>query len=128
MAATFPCPACGFLVFDEPPGSYNICRICGWEDDHVQLAHPRLQGGASRECLLEAQVAVLAEYPVSIREVDGIARDPKWRPLTVEETVIRDRAPRSGLDYFRAASVEEPTYYWLKDTADSSIVEKMDND
>jgi rubrerythrin len=33
----YPCPGCGYLVFDEPPGSYEICPICFWEDDLAQL-------------------------------------------------------------------------------------------
>jgi hypothetical protein len=26
--AQYPCPCCGFLVFDEEPGSFSICPIC----------------------------------------------------------------------------------------------------
>ena len=26
-----PCPSCGFVVFEEPPGSYAICPVCDWE-------------------------------------------------------------------------------------------------
>ena len=26
MAADYPCPCCGHLVFREPPGSYDICE------------------------------------------------------------------------------------------------------
>ena len=37
-----PCPCCGYLVFDEEPGSYSICPICYWEDDAVQLQLARL--------------------------------------------------------------------------------------
>ena len=33
----YPCPGCGYLVFDEPPGSYEICPICFGEDDLAQL-------------------------------------------------------------------------------------------
>lgn len=30
----FPCPYCGNNTFDvEPWGSFEICEICGWEDD-----------------------------------------------------------------------------------------------
>jgi anaerobic ribonucleoside-triphosphate reductase len=31
--ARWPCPCCGYQVFTGPPGSYEICPVCGWEDD-----------------------------------------------------------------------------------------------
>ncbi|MEU0987837.1 CPCC family cysteine-rich protein [Streptomyces sp. NPDC005953] len=33
----YPCPCCGRLVHQSPPGSFQICPVCGWEDDLVQL-------------------------------------------------------------------------------------------
>ncbi|WP_248129036.1 CPCC family cysteine-rich protein [Pseudomonas sp. W2Aug9] len=26
----FTCPCCGYAVFEEHPGSYDICPICFW--------------------------------------------------------------------------------------------------
>jgi len=112
---SYSCPSCGFLVFDEPPGSYNICRFCGWEDDHVQLTHPTMRGGANGESLAESQIAILKELPLEVREHEGILRDPHWRPLRDEELKVRPDAPRDGTAYFHAACKEEPTYYWLRD-------------
>ena len=114
MSENFPCAACGFLTFDEPPGSYNICRICGWEDDHVQLAHPLMQGGANRESLREAQIKILNKYPLAVREINEVKRDPQWRPPTNEEAAVRADAPANGLSYFEATAAEEPGYYWRK--------------
>jgi len=53
--AMHPCPSCGYDVFGEPPGSYDICPICFWEDDIVQLAFPDLAGGANKCSLIEGQ-------------------------------------------------------------------------
>jgi hypothetical protein len=114
VADGFPCPACGFLTFSEPPGSYEICEICGWEDDHVQLAHPRMQGGANRESLVEAQREAIDRFPLDRQSIDRHRRDPEWRPLTSEEAAVSENAPRSATDYFHAATAEEPTYYWRK--------------
>jgi hypothetical protein len=110
----YPCPACGFLQFEEPPGSYDICRLCGWEDDHVQLAHPRFRGGANHVSLVEAQQKALRTYPLRVMKVGEWARDPSWRPLTDEEAEISPDAPRSPRQYFDAAASEEPGYYWRK--------------
>ena len=49
----YPCPCCGYLMFGEPPGSYEICKICFWEDDISQLRFVT-RGGASIP-LIEAQ-------------------------------------------------------------------------
>ena len=35
-STNYPCPCCGYLTLDEkPPGTYNICQVCYWEDDNV---------------------------------------------------------------------------------------------
>jgi len=80
-----PCPACGFLTLEGAYGSYAICDVCDWEDDQVQLANPACGGGANSESLIEAQSAAMIRYPVGVRLVQGIMRDPRWRPLDHEE-------------------------------------------
>ncbi len=40
------CPCCGFLTLPaESYGSYEICSLCNWEDDQVQLSNPCEEGG-----------------------------------------------------------------------------------
>ncbi|MCD7774424.1 MAG: hypothetical protein LUH40_02430 [Clostridiales bacterium] len=56
MAEKHKCPVCGKFVFDFD-GSFDICEVCGWEDDNLQLAHPDYQGGANRMSLNEARAA-----------------------------------------------------------------------
>jgi len=54
----FPCPCCGFYTLGEkPPGTYDICRLCGWEDDRVQDENPLYRGGANDESLIECRLA-----------------------------------------------------------------------
>lgn len=49
-----PCPCCGSLTVGEP-GSYEVCDVCGWEDDPVQFADPGYVGGANSESLKAAR-------------------------------------------------------------------------
>ncbi|MEM9862380.1 MAG: CPCC family cysteine-rich protein [Myxococcota bacterium] len=85
-----PCPACGHLVFHEPPGSFEICPVCRWEDDDVQLLNPTYAGGANRRSLVDAQRA----HAASPRTNSGISRDATWRPLSGEEADwFRDLGP-----------------------------------
>ena len=50
------CPCCGNYTLDEsPPGTFNICPICYWEDDNIQYANPNYRGGANDISLNEAR-------------------------------------------------------------------------
>ena len=46
------CPVCGQYEFEEY-GSFDICPICNWEDDSLQLEMPNYSGGATRLSLNE---------------------------------------------------------------------------
>ena len=46
------CPVCRQHVFENGPGSYEICPICGWEDDKQQYQNPMLKGGANQLSLV----------------------------------------------------------------------------
>ena len=43
-------PVCGKYEFEEQ-GSFDICDVCGWEDDPLQLKEPNLEGGANEMSL-----------------------------------------------------------------------------
>lgn len=52
----YPCPCCGFLTLsDPPPGTYEICEVCWWEDDPVQAENPHRTGGANAISLAQAK-------------------------------------------------------------------------
>ena len=52
----YPCPCCGYLTMEQPPpGSYDICPGCYWEDDPAQCADEEYAGGANAVCLREAR-------------------------------------------------------------------------
>ncbi len=48
------CPVCGQTIFPDV-NSFEICEICGWEDDAVQEDDPDYDGGANRISLNEAR-------------------------------------------------------------------------
>lgn len=47
------CPCCG----REKVEKFDICSICGWENDPLQMQKPSYCGGANKMSLHEAQEA-----------------------------------------------------------------------
>lgn len=50
------CPVCGRYEFPDID-SYDVCDVCGWEDDIVQEDDPDYAGGANRMSLNQARAA-----------------------------------------------------------------------
>lgn len=120
----YPCPCCGYLVFLEPPGSFDICPICFWEDDVVQLAFPDLPGGANGCSLIEGQRnfetcgACESEMRTHVRPVQETdCRDTRWRPIhEVNDRYLKWSEPQdhelwSSFKYAPGLCL----YYWLPD-------------
>lgn len=85
----YTCPCCGYKTLEEkPPGTFDICPICFWEDDNVQFDDPDYKGGANDVSLKEAQKNFLA-FGASERRVlkhvrkprKGDEKDPEWKPF-----------------------------------------------
>jgi hypothetical protein len=114
----YTCPCCGFIVFSEPPGSYDICPICFWEDDDVQLRFP-LAGGANKVCLIEAQKNFLAlgvceeRLQAHVRKpTSDDLKDPYWRLLTESDYNDSTGMPSTGMEYFLCSGEVDKSYYW----------------
>jgi len=103
----YPCPCCGFLVFDDPPGSFDICQVCGWEDDISQLRFPTM--GGAQAPLVDCQRAASERSVVASGM--NVERDSAWRPLDPERDAIE--VPEPGVDY-GVTYPKDPTelYYW----------------
>ena len=54
------CPICG----KAKVGEYDICPVCKWENDPIQLERPELGGGANRMALREAKKAYQRGAPI----------------------------------------------------------------
>lgn len=115
MSGPFPCPCCGYLTLQEGPGSYDICPICFWEDDNVQLRWPSYSGGANAPCLIDAQRSYagsgaysthVLKYVVSPSRSDVM--DDGWRPVDLH---LDDFEPR-GVHEAPWPDDLATLYYW----------------
>lgn len=104
MKHRLACPACGFETKEGQYGSFEICSICCWEDDPVQLADPWYAGGANSESLIEAQAMTMAEYPPGVELAKGYIRNSDWRPVQLD-----DKERVGDID----RSTEDRGPYWL---------------
>jgi hypothetical protein len=115
-----PCPCCGYLMFGQPPGSDDHCKICFWQDDVVQLRFPNFAGGANKPSLMEAQRNFAEFGAKEIRHFKNV------RPPTVEDVRDADWRPVDPLrDLFTALDRSDRTddwpaehtrlYYWRPD-------------
>lgn len=118
LTEKFPCPCCGYLVFEEPPGSFDICPICYWEDDVSQLRFPEAGGGANSHSLIQAQKNFMALGATEERFTSYVRsptpddrRDPGWRPVDPRTDAFRDLTDGSDDE---ANDPEDHTilYYW----------------
>lgn len=107
-----PCPVCGFLTFSDYYGSYNVCSLCDWEDDGVQLANPCSGGGANKVSLAEAQKEAMVEYPLNIEIAKGFSRSKNWRPLTGIE-IKKYKIEKSNNQWSNTAVFYEFEAYWM---------------
>ena len=85
----YTCPCCGYKTLElEPPGTYDLCPICFWEDDAVQFDDPDYEGGANEVSLRQAQKNY-AEFGACERSALSQVRNPtekderdaEWKPL-----------------------------------------------
>lgn len=114
----YTCPCCGYGTLGAPPGSYEVCAICFWEDDPVQLLDPWFPGGANRPNLVEAQAAYArcgAMDPRFLQHVraalPGDERDPAWRCVTEDDRPFVRKPRDLSLDEERDLTV---WYYWRR--------------
>jgi hypothetical protein len=85
----YTCACCGYRTLSDSPGNWNICHVCFWEDDPVQLLDPWCPGGANNVSLQQAQESFAAngvselKFKSNVKGVlPGDVRDPLWRRVT----------------------------------------------
>jgi hypothetical protein len=118
MSEAFPCVCCGHLTMGEPPGSYEICSVCFWEDDQVQLRSPDSALGANRVTLIQAQQNYLA-YGACDQAARKYVRPPQedeplergWRPIDLARDVFEEPG-----DTTRGWIADGTILYWWRPT------------
>jgi hypothetical protein len=87
--AKFACPCCGHKTYFVKPGeTFDICSICFWQDDFVQLENPDDDGGPNLISLRQAQKNYIdfgaCEENMKKNVRQPFADEPKdrnWKPL-----------------------------------------------
>ncbi|MEK5248830.1 CPCC family cysteine-rich protein [Bacillus sp. FSL R9-9530] len=84
----YTCPCCRYKTLEEPPGTYEICNICYWEDDSVRFNDHDFEGGANEPSLRQAQRNFIAFgaceecFVESVRKATSEdVRDASWREI-----------------------------------------------
>ncbi|MER6141865.1 CPCC family cysteine-rich protein [Streptomyces sparsogenes] len=111
-----PCVCCGHLVF-ESVGSYEICPLCFWEDDLVQLRWPTHAGGANSTSLVQAQVNYQAFGACDENDrqqvrpaLPGEPVDTAWRLIDLARDLFEDWESSERAPWPQDASV---LCWWL---------------
>lgn len=114
------CPCCGYKTLEnEPPGTYEICKICFWEDDAVQFEDPHYARGANHVSLIEAQ-RNFADFGACEKEMLKYVRKPgrndekdsELQPFDISENL---RIEEIIIDLSSVKTIEELHYVLKKE-------------
>ncbi len=84
----YTCLCCGLKTLTEqPPGSFEICPVCFWEDDAAQASNPSLAGGANKVSLSEARKNFMS-FGASSRDAVKSVRRPLPEEVNEEDTPV----------------------------------------
>ncbi len=123
MVALYPCPCCGYLTFEESSGSDEICPICFWQDDFVQLAFPDMAGGANKCSLIEGQRNFASFGACENRLIPNARppreherRDTQWRPFDPQNDSHLQWESQEDRDLWQTVKDGQIClYYWLQE-------------
>jgi hypothetical protein len=86
----YTCPCCGYKTIYSKETFYDLCPVCFWETDPIQLADPHYKGGANRPSLVEAQQNFILfgacekdVFPYVRMPLADEKKDKKWSPIDV---------------------------------------------
>jgi hypothetical protein len=95
----YTCPCCGYKTIYREETFYDLCPVCFWETDPIQLADPHYKGGANRPSLVEAQqhfilfgACEIEVFPYVRLPLADEKKDENWLPIDEN---------KEGLLYFK---------------------------
>ena len=72
----YKCPCCDYYTLDsKADNTFQLCLVCFWEDDGIQLGEPDYEGGANEVSLNQAR-ANFRKYKVSEERLKEYVRPP----------------------------------------------------
>jgi hypothetical protein len=88
MAEKHACRCCGYKTFiDKPEGNYEICEVCFWENDPIQLDNPNYENGANKVSLKVGQKNFLKFGAIEKEMIKNVRipnpdeeKDKNWKP------------------------------------------------
>jgi hypothetical protein len=110
----FTCPCCGFLSFDEEPGSLEICRVCGWQDEvaGLRFALDSLVPNYVSLKVAQANFVLSGRFDLKPRKERTLEyqKDSSWRIISASDIFERFEG------HIMKMNPVDPTelYYWRR--------------
>jgi len=110
----YTCVCCGHRVFSVL-FNFEICSVCGWEDDPLQIRFP-MEKGANKVSLVEAQInlikmGVIYKGFLNFGSGEKFEKDTGWRMLDKQDKFHRKDKQVNEIDY----PMDMATLYYWKD-------------
>lgn len=106
-------------MFDREPGSHQVCPICYWEDNLVQLRFPNMPGAANVVSLVSGQRNFQSFGAADRRFVDKVREPMEWEQTesgwrALNQSRDNPEEPQRGVNYADSYPELDPTvlYYW----------------
>ncbi len=105
------CLWCWYISIEWPRWSYDICDICGWEDDLYGNNNPYIIWWANNLSLKNSQEIFLYNEKKWKINTYSFIKDLNWKPLSK----INIKKEETQKSYFDFITEEEPNnnYLWI---------------
>ena len=106
---SYKCPCCGQKTLDSEH-MFDICSVCGWEDDNVQFSNPDFRGGANffslneyRQIFLEGKDVHKLQEEAEIKYDNQIKQDYALKI----RSILQKRIDFGSSDYWTLENKKE---------------------